>query len=111
MRLTSQIWVSAFIRAESVAGAYATVLRKGAAGAGAIFVAHNRLDSTYTIYAPAPQTVFEAGEATERRFEQVAEGVSEEEMRAYFDRQIAFDPDCWIVETERRDSSAFLTIV
>ena len=77
MRLTSQIWVSAFLRAETVAGAYAAILRKGAAGAGAIFVVHNRLDSTYTVYSPAPQTVFEAGETTERRFEKVADAVGE----------------------------------
>lgn len=111
MRLTSQIWVSAFLRAETVAGAYAAILRKGAAGAGAIFVVHNRLDSTYTVYSPAPQTVFEAGETTERRFEKVADAVGEEEIRAYLDRQVSFDPDCWIVETERRDPPAFLTVV
>ena len=93
------------------AGAYAAILRKGAAGAGAIFVVHNRLDSTYTVYSPAPQTVFEAGETTERRFEKVADAVGEEEIRAYLDRQVSFDPDCWIVETERRDPPAFLTVV
>lgn len=111
MRLTSRIWVSAFIRAENGAGAYATVLRSGADEAGAIFVAHNRLDATYSIYAPAPQTAFEAGEADDRRFERVADGVDEQELRQYFDRQVKFDPDCWIVETERRDPPAFLNVM
>ena len=111
MRLTSQIWVSALIRSQNAVGAYATVLRKGAAEAGAIFIAHNRLDKVYSVYAPAPQSAFEAGESTERRFERVIEDVSEEEMRRYLDRQVNFDPDCWIVELECRDLPDILTVV
>ena len=111
MRLTSQIWVSALVRAETGAGAFAAILRKGAAEAGAIFVVHNRLDTTYSIYAPAPQSFFEEGDVSDRRFERVVEGVGEDEMRTYLDRQIAFDPDCWIVEIERRDTPDFLTVV
>ena len=111
MRLTSQIWVSAFMRSQTGDGAYATVVRRGAAEAGAVFIAHNRLDATYSVYAPAPQSAFDAGEATERRFERVAEAIGEEEMRRYLDRQVDFDPDCWIVEIERRDPPPFLTVV
>ena len=111
MRVTSEIWVSAFIRSERAGGAYVAIVRKGASEAGAIFVAHNRLDGSYTVYAPAPQSVFEAGEAADRRFERVAEAVSETEMRDYFDKQVAFDPDCWIVETESRDPPAFIDTV
>jgi hypothetical protein len=111
MRLTSQIWVSAFLRAQEAEGAFATVLRKGASEAGAVFIAHNRLDATYSIYAPAPQSMFAAGEVNERRFECIAEGIGEKEMADYFQRQVKFDPDCWIVETERRDPPAFLDTV
>lgn len=111
MRLASHIWVSAFIRSERAAGAYATVLRKGAPEAGAIFVAHNHLDATYSVYAPAPQSEFGAGEAGERLFERILGAAGEEEMRRYLDRQVSFDPDCWIVETERRDPPGLLKTV
>lgn len=111
MRLASHIWVSAFIRSERASGAYATVLRKGAPEAGAIFVAHNHLDMTFSVYAPAPQSEFAAGEASERRFERVVETADEDEMRRYLDKQVSFDPDCWIVETERRDAPSMLVTV
>jgi hypothetical protein len=109
MRLTSEIWVSAFLRAEQASGAFATVLRRGAAQAGAIFVVHNRPDRTVSVYAPAPQAVFGLGESAERRFELVREAVSEAELRDYLDRQVAFDSDCWIVETQRRDPPNLFT--
>lgn len=111
MRLTSQIWVSALMRAETAVGAFAAVLRKGSPEAGAIFIVHNRLDATYGVYAPAPQSFFEEEEVSDRRFECVADGVGEDEMRAYLDRQVAFDPDCWIVEIERCETPEFPTIV
>lgn len=110
-RVTSQIWISAFLRAETASGAYAAVLRRGADQAGAIFIVHNRLDASYTVYAPAPQAAFEPGADGDRRFEQVAEGVDEAQLRTYLDRQIAFDSDCWIVEVERRDTPVFPKII
>jgi len=109
MRLTSEIWVSAFLRAEQAAGAFATVLRRGTAEAGAIFVVHSLPDRTASVYAPAPQAVFGAGESAERRFELVREALPESDVRDYLDRQIAFDSDCWIVETERRDPPNLFT--
>lgn len=110
MRLTSEIWVSAFVRSEQALGAFVTVFRRGANEAGAIFVIHNRQDGSYSVYAPAPQTAFGPDEVSDRLFECVREGVGEPEMRAYLDRQIAFDPDCWIVEAECRSAPEFLRL-
>ena len=111
MRLTSQIWVSALIRSQNAEGAFATVLRKGAPEAGAIFIVHNHPGAASSVYAPAPQAVFDAGEAGERRFECIADSMDEEEMRIYLDRQVDFDPDCWIIEIEGRDLPDFVTVV
>lgn len=102
MRLQSHIWVSAFIRSELTDGEYATVLRKGSAEAGAIFIVHLHMDGTCTIHAPAPQAMFDEADLGGRRFETVLEAVEEDKARQWLDRQIAFDSDCWIVESERR---------
>ena len=57
MRLTSAIWVSAYIRRCHLEGAFAVVRRRGAAEAGAIFVKLDRLDGTAALFAPAPQSL------------------------------------------------------
>ena len=102
-RLQSQIWVSAFIRAETVAGAYAVVSRRGAAEAGAIFVVWDHLDGSYSLFGPAPQSLAAGDEASDRLFELVCDRREPLAVRDYLVRQIRFDGDCWIVETERRE--------
>ena len=103
MRLRSHIWISAFLRREMADGAYSAVLRKGSEEAGAIYVVHAHGEGRCSVWAPAPQTVFgDEVNPYERRFEKVKEDIPEAEARDWLDRQVSFDPDCWIVETERR---------
>ncbi|GIL03316.1 MAG: hypothetical protein BroJett030_32150 [Alphaproteobacteria bacterium] len=110
MRVTSDIWVSALVRSAQATGDFATILRRGAREAGAIFVVHSHLDGRYSVYAPAPQSFFDADAAGERLFEEVAAAIGEAQVRDYLDRQVAFDPDCWIVELESRQPPAFVRI-
>src|SRR5579863_4431246 len=56
MRLRADIWVSAYLRRCAVEGAVATLRRRGAAEAGAIFVKIDRLDRSAALFAPAPQS-------------------------------------------------------
>src|SRR5580698_10216248 len=65
MRLRAHIWVSAYLRRCAVEGAVATLRRRGAAEAGAIFVKIDRLDGSAALFAPAPQSEF-AGHGVER---------------------------------------------
>jgi hypothetical protein len=51
MRLKSAIWVAAYIRRCNLEGAFATLRRRGAEEAGAIFVKINRLDGTAELSA------------------------------------------------------------
>ena len=53
MRLKAEIWVKAYIRSCSVAGAMAVVVRHGDDDAGAIFIKISRLDGTASLYGPA----------------------------------------------------------
>ena len=83
-------------------GANAVLRRRGAAEAGAIFVKVDRLDGRATLYEPAPQSAAADEPGVERLFARahkepsIGEGEAEERLR----REIAFDPDLWIVEVE-----------
>ncbi len=111
MRLRSDIWVSAYIRRCAVENATAVLRRRGAAEAGAILVKIDRLDGRAALFAPAPQS--ETGErGVERRWSRahrqdwIEPGAVEERLR----KEIAFDPDVWIVEVEDREGRNFLDL-
>jgi hypothetical protein len=103
MRLKSSIWVSAYIRRCEIEGAFATLRRRGAEEAGAIFIKINRLDGTGDLYGPAPQTAF--GENPAGRLfapSLPAPPQPDAEIEARLGRELRFDPDIWIVEVEDR---------
>ena len=99
MRLKSSIWVSAYLRRCQVEGSYATLRRRGAEEAGAIFIRQRSRLGTETFYAPAPQSFFDdpsPGRLFEIRLEAVDGGTVDEAVA----REVRFDPDCWVVEIE-----------
>lgn len=104
MRLKSGIWVAAYIRRCHGEGAYAVVRRRGAEEAGALFIKINRLDGTADLYGPAPQTAFGEAHPFDRAFSPClrTQPAAENDVDAYLDRQLKFDPDLWIVEVEDR---------
>jgi hypothetical protein len=108
MRLKSGVWVSAYVRRCYVEGVFAVIRRRGAEEAGAIFIKLNRLDGTADVYGPAPQSVFGGDLAPEaaldRAFSPAMKTMPapDTEAEAYLARQIRFDPDVWIIETEDR---------
>ncbi|MBX3537368.1 MAG: DUF1491 family protein [Chelatococcus sp.] len=110
MRLRTDFWVPAYIRRCSVEGAYAVLRRRGAAEAGAVFVKIDPLDGTCALYGPAPQSL--TGDQPEERFflqiplSEASRLAAEEKLR----REIAFDPDLWIVEVEDREGRHFLDL-
>ena len=108
-RVTSAVWVAAYIRRCSVAGAPAYLLRKGAEAAGAIYIKVNRLDGTALVLAPAPQAVFDTADPS-RVWAGWRGGspVPESEADAYLSREYGFDPDLWLVEIEDRQGRHFL---
>lgn len=109
MRLTSDFFVSAYIRRCGVEGVFATLRRRGGAEAGAIFIVIDRLDGTATLYGPAPQSSYEDRPA-DRAFARLhkADVIPQEEIEKRLGREIDFDPDCWIVEVEDRQGRSFL---
>jgi hypothetical protein len=111
MRLKSSIWVSAYLRRCAIEGAFAAVRRRGAEEAGAVFIKVSRLDGTGTLYAPAPQAVFDDEKPADRLFTAMLGNdtpVPEEEIEKRLAREIKFDPDGWILEVEDRAGRHFL---
>ena len=104
MRLKAAIWVSAYVRRCQVEGIFAAVRRHGADEAGAIFIKVNRLDGTADLYGPAPQAAFDEAQPADRAFSAPlkAQPAPEADVEAYLGRELRFDPDVWIVETEDR---------
>jgi len=102
-RLKSGIFVRALIRRAEVAGAQAYVVRKGAEEAGAIFLKISRLDGTGTVLNQA-----RAGDGELVWARPLGDSIDDAKASAYFERQIKFDPDIWILEIEDREGRAFV---
>ena len=107
MRVTSSLWVGAYVRGCQSRGAVATLVRRGAEEAGAIFLVVERLDGTADLYGPAPQSSFAEPRPADRRFEPIMEKEPLEAVTARLERETGFDPDLWIVAVEDRDGRSF----
>lgn len=108
MRLRSDFWVAAYIRTQEVTGGFATLRRRGAAEAGAVFVVLDCLDGRMALFAAGP-----SDEDLGRRFVRAHKTEWEEpaEIAARLEREIRRDPDIWIVDVERRDGEPGLDLV
>ncbi len=111
MRLKSSIWVAAYLRRCQTAGIFGVVRRRGAEEAGAVFVKVALLDGNAMLYAPAPQTVYDDSRPIERIFAAMSrEPVPEASVEERLVKEIRFDPDAWIVETEDKAGRHFLDL-
>lgn len=111
MRLKSAIWVSAYLRRCQTEGVFGAVRRRGAEDAGAVFVKVATLDGQAMLYVPAPQTVYDDERPFERVFVPASQAPQPEaDVEARLAKEIRFDPDVWIVETEDRAGRHFLDL-
>lgn len=102
-RLKAVIQIKAIIRRAEVAGAQAFVVRRGAEEAGALFLKISRLDGTSTVLTQARR-----GEGELVWTRPLGDAADEAKARAYFEKQMRFDPDLWILEIEDREGRAFV---
>src|SRR5512136_2479704 len=103
MRLKTSIWVAAYLRRCQAAGVFGAVRRRGAEEAGAVFVKVGLLDGNAMLFVPAPQTVYDEGRPIERIFVPTSpQPMPEASVEERLAKEIRFDPDVWIVETEDR---------
>ena len=111
MRLKTSIWVAAYLRRCQGAGVFGAVRRRGAEDAGAVFVKVATLDGNAMLYAPAPQTVYDDSRPIERIFLPIAtQALPEQAVEDRIAKELRFDPDAWIVETEDKAGQHFLDL-
>jgi hypothetical protein len=109
MRLKSSIWVAAYLRRCQTEGIFGAVRKRGAEEAGAVFVKVATLDGNAVLYAPAPQTVYDESRPVERLFTATSPQ-PEASVEERLVKELRFDPDAWIVETEDRAGRHFLDL-
>jgi hypothetical protein len=104
MILPTDLWVQALIRRAHMSGAYATVVRRGDAKAGAVLVkTYDTRDRSVRLFAEAVR-----GDGERVWMEPVGEK-PESELDAYAERSVRRDPDLWVVEIEDNQGRHFLT--
>ncbi|MEL6609795.1 MAG: DUF1491 family protein [Pseudomonadota bacterium] len=96
MRLTADMWVSAYLARLRVEDIPAFVVARGDATAGAVLIKLNTLDGD----AQAFQRTFDLMSG-DRRWDTLHAG-AEAEVDAAIARQRDFDPDLWVIEVEDR---------
>lgn len=105
-RISSDLWVSAYLRRCRANGAFAYLSKRGAADAGAIFVKVILPDGTVNLYGPAPQTAIagddheEAHAADDSRVFELVMTDTDAMTEARLAAEMRFDPDIWVVEVE-----------
>jgi hypothetical protein len=111
MRLKTSIWVAAYLRRCQTEGVFGAVRRRGAEEAGAVFVKVATMDGSAILYVPAPQTVYDDSRPIERLFTPVSrEPQPESAVEERLTKELRFDPDAWIVETEDKAGRHFLDL-
>jgi hypothetical protein len=101
--LSTDIWAGALIRRAELGGAFAMVVRKGDARAGAVLVkVVDRRAGTTRLYAEATR-----GDG-ERVWMQPTAAKDEADLDAYIERTVRIDPDVWVVEIEDTQGRHFL---
>lgn len=98
MGLTTGLWVSAQVRLCDRAFIPAAVVRRGDSDAGTVLLKINRFEGGVTVYTQASSL---DGEPAWSRGTGPAP-VTEAEADAYVARQVARDPDLWVLEIEDR---------
>lgn len=104
MLLSTDVWVAALIRRAELAGAFATVVKRGDNRAGSVVV---KTFDTTTRRARLYSEAF--GPDGDRLWMQPISSDSEGELDAWMERQRGYDPDLWIVEIEDREGRHFIT--
>ena len=112
MRATSDLWVSAYLKARNAKHKPAVLMKRGAREAGAIYVRVDRLDGTHDLYQPASQFSYQDDHIAkgERLFSLCLERTSVFDVMDRLEREAKFDTDFWVIETECPEGSHDLIV-
>lgn len=101
LRLTSDLWVQAYLRQCRLDGAFGYLANRGSEAAGAIFIKIVQPGGQVDLYGPAPQSIVteEQLDRDSRLFELILSGL-DADIDTKLNSERKFDPDIWIVEIE-----------
>jgi hypothetical protein len=99
-RLTSDFFVSHLMRRVAGEGGFATIAKKGALEAGAIYIAVRQRTGKVQLFSPAAQQYYQDERPQDRLFSMVETVSSDEDINKFVDKETRFDPDFWLVELE-----------
>ena len=102
-RLKTGLYVRALIRRAEIGGASVYVARRGAEEAGALILKLARPDGSVTVLSRATR-----GEGERVWIKPLGDCATGEAAAKYFEKQIRFDPDLWIIEIEDREGRPFV---
>lgn len=98
--LRSDIWCSAFVRRQNNIGNFCVVSRRGDAVAGQIWIEIDHLDGTVSLLTPAPGV---ERQTADRVFEKRFDRADPQTVKHRIAREIAFDPDLWLLALDSRN--------
>jgi hypothetical protein len=104
MEISSDVWVYALIRRVQLAGAHATLARKGDARAGAVLI--KTFDPRTRACRLFAQALGPRGEAV---WMEPCLSTLEADIDAHIARAARIDPDLWVVEIEDGQGERFIT--
>lgn len=93
-RLSTDLWVAAYLARLEAIGVPAHLMAKGDATAGAVIVKVATMDGQASAFAR------ETGPDGRRIWASLADAGPEAEVDEKLKRQLGFDPDLWIIEVE-----------
>ncbi|MDX8354067.1 DUF1491 family protein [Cognatiyoonia sp. IB215182] len=102
MRLTAEIWVSAYLTRLRLKDIPAFIVKRGDGTAGAVLVKLNTLDGRACCFQRSFDLMTGA-----RQWVVLTEG-DEAEVDASITKQRGFDPDLWVIEVEDRQGRHLL---
>lgn len=113
-RPASDFFVGVLLRRVFAEGGYASVRRRGASEAGAIFVVLHKRDGRLNLFRPAPAAELPSNDTDRhisgRVFELVAEDAEAASVDARLEKEERFDPDFWLLEIEGIDPASILLL-
>ena len=101
-RITSEIWIAAYLTRCRLATIPAFVVARGDRTAGAVLVKLNTLDGSAVCFQRSFNLM-----SGERRWITLVEG-DEAEVDASIAKQRGFDPDVWVIEVEDKSGRHLL---
>ncbi len=99
-RLTSDFYVSSLMRLVAGEGGFASIIKKGAAEAGAVYIAVRDRFGGIQFYGPAPQQAYGQDRPIDRYFLKHEIVTNDEKVNEFLQAEARFDSDFWLIELE-----------